>query len=115
MCNYDILQIYETHTRYKDKQISITRALEHYIKINNAFDLIIDDNLKKIRTVYKGFLINNNLPFDKNDLGEESDYEKLKPNDCSDSESYSSYYNNEIMNENKNHKNSNDSSDDNEN
>ena len=40
MCIYDILQIYEKHSQYKDKQISITRALEHYVKVNNVFDLI---------------------------------------------------------------------------
>ena len=40
MCIYDILQIYETHSQYKDKQISTPRALEHYVKVNNVFDLI---------------------------------------------------------------------------
>ena len=58
MCLYDILQIYDSHTKYKDKQVSITKSLEHYVKVNNAFDLITD-NVKKIKKLYKDFLINN--------------------------------------------------------
>ena len=112
MCLYDILQIYETHTKYKDKQVSITKSLEHYVKVNNAFDLITDDDVKKIKKIYKDFLINNKLPVDFDDSNEESDYEKIKPSEYSDSESSSSESNNEINYENKNHNNSHESSDD---
>ena len=62
---YDIIKIYETHTSYKDKQNSITRALEHYVRINNHYNLITDLEIIKIKKIYKEFLINNSLPKDE--------------------------------------------------
>jgi hypothetical protein len=54
---YDIIKIYETHTPYKDKQNSITRALKHYVRINNHYDLITDIEVNKIKKIYKEFHI----------------------------------------------------------
>ena len=33
----DIIDIYTMHSEYKEKNISLTRALAHYVKINNCF------------------------------------------------------------------------------
>ena len=41
--------------------------MKYYVKINNTFDLITDDDLKITKNNYKYFLIDNNLSFDLND------------------------------------------------
>ena len=53
MCIYDIINFYNNHEQYKSKKISITRALEHYAKIQNHFELITDENLKLIKKIIK--------------------------------------------------------------
>ena len=102
MSIYDVINIYEVHTQYKEKKISITRALDHYTRINNHFELITDLEIKKIKNIYKDYLINNNLPIDEEVENEiESDYEKKKPSDFSDTDSESSESNENNINENK--------------
>ena len=62
MLNYkrallEVLSIYQMKTQYIEKKISITRALEHYIKTQNYFDLISYSDIKKIKKnrLYKIF------------------------------------------------------------
>ena len=87
-CITDIIKIYEQNATYKEKNISLTRSLEHYVKINDKFELIKVKEIKNILNLYKDYLKENNLPIDEeiND-NFESDYDKKKPSDYSDSES----------------------------
>ena len=60
----DIIDIYTMHCEYKEKNISLTLALAHYVKINNYFELIEYDDIKDIKKLYKNYIIDNNLPVD---------------------------------------------------
>ena len=76
-CIRDVIKIYDNHSKYNDKQISITKALVHYVKSNNNFDLITDNYLNGIKKDYQKFLEENHLPLDNNDSeNNDSDYEK---------------------------------------
>ena len=72
----DVINLYEMSDTYKEKRLSITRALAHYVKNQNEFDLINSNNIVKIRDNYKRHLISNKLPVDENDdnKSEERDY-----------------------------------------
>ena len=47
-CINDIIKIYEQNATYKEKNISLTRSLEHYVKINNKFELITVKEIKNV-------------------------------------------------------------------
>ena len=72
----DVINLYEMSDTYKEKRLSITRALAHYVKNQNEFDLINSNDIVKIKDNYKKHLISNKLPIDENDdnKSEESDY-----------------------------------------
>ena len=115
MCIYDIINFYNNHEQYKSKKISITRALEHYAKIQNHFELITDENLKMIKKNYKKYLTDNNLPIDDNESEDDviSEYEKKKPEEYSDeSDSNDSDEDNIVSNIINNKKNDDDEDDD---
>ena len=89
-CLSDIIKIYEQNATYKEKNVSLTRSLEHYFKINNKFEIITYNNIKDILNLYKDYLKETNLPIDEQiNENMEADYEK-KPFDYSDKESESS-------------------------
>ena len=46
-CITDIIKIYEQNATYKEKNISLTRSLEHYVKIKDqVFNTVLEHNLK---------------------------------------------------------------------
>ena len=71
----DVINLYEMSDAYKEKRLSITRALAHYVNNQNEFDLINSKDIVKIKENYKRHLISNKLPIDENDdnKSEESD------------------------------------------
>ena len=74
----DTIILYTMHNTYQEKKLSITRSLEHYVKTKEHFDLIENKDLKKIKDMYKEYLLKNKLPL--NDLNEY--------NNSSDSDNY---------------------------
>ena len=42
-------------SKYKEKKISVIRALEHYIKSKMEYDLITNDDLIKIKENYVNY------------------------------------------------------------
>ena len=56
----DVINLYDMKEKYIEKKLSLTRALEHYIKIKNNFDLITLEDIKLIKRTYKEYLQNNN-------------------------------------------------------
>ena len=46
----------------KKKKLSISRSLEHYVKINDSYDLNKFKDLKNIKNLYKDFLLKNKIP-----------------------------------------------------
>ncbi len=76
-CLSDIIKVYEQNVTYKEKNVSLTRSLEHYVIINNKFEIITYNNIKDIRNLYKDYLKENNLPIDEQiKENMETDYEK---------------------------------------
>ena len=70
----EVISLYEMKKKYNERKISVTRALEHYLKIKEYFDLINHENLKQIKEEYKKYLEVNNLPLDNYDnLDNEND------------------------------------------
>ena len=63
----DVISLYEINGIYKEKNLSITRALEHYVRIKSEFDLINFEDLLNIKKEYKKYLESNNLPLDSDD------------------------------------------------
>ena len=63
----DVINLYEMSDTYKEKKLSITRALAHYVKSQTEFDLINTKDIVKIKDNYKKYLISNKLPIDEND------------------------------------------------
>ena len=61
----DVVTLYEMNGIYKEKKLSITRALEHYVRIKNEFDLITFEELLNIKKEYKKYLESNNQPIDQ--------------------------------------------------
>ena len=59
----DTINLYKMHNIYQERKLSITRALEHYVKNNVSFDIISFKELKKIKLSYKDYMENNNLPY----------------------------------------------------
>lgn len=59
--------------QYKEKKLSITRDLEHYVRIKTEFDLINNEELLTIKNTYKNYLLSNNLPIDDNDNDNKSE------------------------------------------
>ena len=97
----DVINLYEMSDAYKEKRLSITRALAHYVNNQNEFDLINSKDIVKIKENYKRHLISNKLPIDENDdnKSEESDYYiKKKENNFFSSESESESSENIISN-----------------
>ena len=60
----DFIDIYTIICEYKEKNISLTRALAHYLKNNNCFELTEYNDIKDIKKLYKNYIIDNNLPVD---------------------------------------------------
>ena len=58
----EIIDLYNIHNTYQERKLSISDALEHYVKINNSFDLIKFKVLKNIKNLYKEFLLKNKIP-----------------------------------------------------
>ena len=48
----NIIDIYTMHCEYKEKNISLTRTLAYYVKINNCFELIEYNDIKEIKKNY---------------------------------------------------------------
>ena len=60
-CIIDIIDIYEKNNKvYQEINGSITRALEYYVKKNLIITLIKNEDLKKIKTDYKKFMLESN-------------------------------------------------------
>ena len=59
----DVIELYEMKNKYIDKKISLTRALVHYVKSKDTFDLITHKEISHIKSSYKEFLISNQLSF----------------------------------------------------
>ena len=53
----DTITLYTMHDTYKEKILSLARALEHYVKLKDEFDLIESKDLEKIKELYKNFFI----------------------------------------------------------
>ena len=68
------------HDTYKEKKLSLARALEHYLKLKDEFDLIEQKDLENIKELYKNFLLKNKISvngMDKIDeLGKDEKYIK---------------------------------------
>ena len=45
----DTITLYTMHDTYKEKKLSLARALEHYVKLKDEFDLIESKDLEKIK------------------------------------------------------------------
>ena len=69
----DVIGLYEMKNKYIDKKISLTRALVHYVKSKDTFDLITHKEISHIKSIYKEFLISNQLPLDELISDNESD------------------------------------------
>jgi len=52
-CIKDKVKIYNSHSEYKEKHVSITRAFMHYINSKNNLEFIIYDDVKKIKKIIK--------------------------------------------------------------
>ena len=94
---FDILDLYKEHREYKNRYISITRALAFQCKNNNIIDLITKDDIISYMREYKNY------------LNEQSEYENLLKNENSDYSSEDenlmdvkneSIYNNDIIDTN---------------
>ena len=114
----EVISLYEMKDKYIERKISITRALEHYIKIKDNFDLINHEIIKEIKKEYVKYLEGNNLPLgDINNSNNDSDtnsdyYVKRKEEDIYESEEESLSSNSENDFVNNNNINNNDSEDD---
>ena len=117
-----ILDIIDFYTNkidvYQERNVSITRSLEYYVKIKLIINLINNDSLKAIKKEYKDFLVKNKYPFNQNNYDSDSlsNYEKKKPFfiNSSDSESEEEIIENED-NSNDNNSSSEDDINDNKN
>ena len=56
-CITDIIKIYEQNATYKEKNISLTRSLVHYVKINDKFEL---KTVKEIKNIGNNISENDN-------------------------------------------------------
>ena len=76
----ETIDLYSMHNTYQERKLSISRALEHYVKINDSFDLIKFKDLKNIKNLYKEFLlknkISNNCKSSYDSINERSFYSK---------------------------------------
>ena len=111
----DTINLYKMHNIYQERKLSITRALEHYVKNNVSFDIISFKELKKIKLSYKDYMENNNLPFindsSVDSINDSLFYEKKGEFDSLTEEKNDSLSSNEIV-EKENSINKNDSDDD---
>lgn len=79
-CLSDVINLYNNSKIYQEKNISITRSLEHYIKKKLILDLIKHDDFKIIKKNYKKYLLENKYTIieESYDYSDElSKYEKL--------------------------------------
>ena len=59
-CILEIIDFYTNKQEiYQERNVSITRSLEYYIKNKIIIDLIEHDTLKEIKKEYKNFLFEN--------------------------------------------------------
>jgi len=54
----EVISLYEMKNVYKEKKLSLTRALQNYVKSKNDFDLMDNNDIKKIKANYKDYLKN---------------------------------------------------------
>ena len=90
----DVIELYEMKNKYTDKKISLTRALMHYVKSRDTFDLITHKEISHIKSNYKEFLKSNQLPLDQlisdNESDKSDDYYNKQENNYYTSEDESS-------------------------
>ena len=112
-CLLDVINLYNNSKIYQEKNVSISRSLEHYVKTKLIFDLIKHEDLKLIKEEYKKYLLEIKYPIIEESYDSDviSNYEKKKPNFISDTSSSESQ-DNKINSSNENNSNNSDSSSD---
>ena len=77
-----ILDIIDFYTNkidvYQERNVSVSRSLEYYVKNKLIINLIDNYSLKAIKNEYKDFLAKNKYPFNENNYDSDSlsNYEK---------------------------------------
>lgn len=61
----DLLDLYNNNKIYQEKNKSVIKSLEHYVKQKIIFDLISNNDLKKIKDNYKIYMKENKFPINE--------------------------------------------------
>ena len=89
----DLITIYNDHPLYQEKKLSVSRALEHYVKRMEIIELINSKDLENIKNSYKKYLKENKIPCDTEYVNSDDEIKKNIPeySDNSDSDSSEEY------------------------